>query len=132
MPIDKHANHGANDHEEDEPVDTLGLAEKLSKEAAAAYQGLVSGPYQSPVYFIDADFLSKTSGNIFFSKVAGERAFIATLDYRDPVSTSLAEKNVRKLWAPMLHPPLSYRGEEFQYRTADGSNNVSYHELLHQ
>jgi hypothetical protein len=27
---------------------------------------------------------------------------------------------------------LSYRGEEFQYRTADGSNNVSYHELLHQ
>lgn len=101
MASSKHAGHGPNDHDADEPVDTLGLGEKLVKEAAALYQKFASG----------------------------DRAFIATLDVRDPLSIHLAQSNVRKLWAPMLHPPLSYRGEEYQYRTADGSNNVGALEL---
>lgn len=99
MVFDKHAGHGASDHDGDEPVDTLGLAERLAKEGAALYQKFASG----------------------------DRAFIATLDVRDPLSKYLSQSNVRKLWAPMLHPPLSYRGEEYQYRTADGSNNNILH-----
>lgn len=42
MVFDKHAGHGASDHDGDEPVDTLGLAERLAKEGAALYQKFVS------------------------------------------------------------------------------------------
>lgn len=27
-------------------------------------------------------------------------------------------------WDSLGHPPISYLGDDFQYRTADGSNNV--------
>lgn len=39
-------------------------------------------------------------------------------------SRFLNQKSVNTLWGSMLHPPLSYLGDEHQYRTADGSNNV--------
>lgn len=29
------------------------------------------------------------------------------------------------LWSSLQHPPLSYLGDKFQYRTPDGSYNVS-------
>ncbi|KAI1119930.1 hypothetical protein F5Y10DRAFT_273577 [Nemania abortiva] len=31
---------------------------------------------------------------------------------------------IARLWDNLRHPPLSYLGDEFEYRTADGSNNV--------
>ena len=33
---------------------------------------------------------------------------------------------VKGLWDSLQHPPLSYLGDEYVYRTADGSNNVSF------
>jgi hypothetical protein len=30
---------------------------------------------------------------------------------------------VNTLWSSMLHPALSYKGQKFQYRSADGSGN---------
>src|SRR5436305_6926232 len=33
---------------------------------------------------------------------------------------------VIRLWKPMLHPPLSYLGDKFQYRQPDGSYNVGW------
>ena len=32
---------------------------------------------------------------------------------------------VGTLWDSLQHPPLSYFGDQYQYRTADGSYNVS-------
>lgn len=32
-------------------------------------------------------------------------------------------KGVKHYWGSMLHPPLSYRGDAFQYRSADGADN---------
>jgi hypothetical protein len=34
------------------------------------------------------------------------------------------EKYVAGLWGKMLHPPPTYLGDAFQYRTADGKFNV--------
>ncbi|KAH7009651.1 heme peroxidase family protein [Ilyonectria destructans] len=31
---------------------------------------------------------------------------------------------INRLWDNLLHPPLSYLGDEFRYRSADGSNNL--------
>lgn len=31
---------------------------------------------------------------------------------------------IKELWNSLQHPPLSYLGDEYEYRTADGSNNV--------
>lgn len=31
---------------------------------------------------------------------------------------------LKSLWDSLLHPPLSYLGDSYEYRTADGSNNV--------
>ena len=36
------------------------------------------------------------------------------------------EREVVKKYEKMLHPPLTYLGDAFQYRTADGKFNVSY------
>lgn len=33
---------------------------------------------------------------------------------------------VRTLWDSLEHPPRSYLGEKFQYRTPDGSYNVGF------
>ena len=60
------------------------------------------------------------------------------------IATSLpSESKARKkltgliidtLWKSLQHPPLSYLGNDYQYRTADGSNNVSYmwHDMSHE
>lgn len=39
---------------------------------------------------------------------------------RDELSGSF----IKTLWNNLEHPPISYLGQEFKYRTADGSNNV--------
>ncbi|KIW81777.1 hypothetical protein Z517_04803 [Fonsecaea pedrosoi CBS 271.37] len=35
----------------------------------------------------------------------------------------LTNQFIKLLWENLEHPPLSYQGDEFKYRTADGSNN---------
>ncbi|EFY88096.1 heme peroxidase family protein [Metarhizium acridum CQMa 102] len=37
---------------------------------------------------------------------------------------SLNAAFINRLWNNLRHPPLSYLGDEFRYRTADGSNNL--------
>lgn len=37
----------------------------------------------------------------------------------------LTHKIIDGLWNSLQHPPLSYLGDQFEYRTPDGSNNVS-------
>src|SRR5579862_1237414 len=32
---------------------------------------------------------------------------------------------INQIWISLQHPPLSYVGPQFQYRMADGSNNVT-------
>lgn len=41
-----------------------------------------------------------------------------------PLSRYFMAKGVQHYWDSMLHPPLSYRGDAFQYRSADGADNV--------
>ncbi|EXJ93786.1 hypothetical protein A1O1_02179 [Capronia coronata CBS 617.96] len=36
---------------------------------------------------------------------------------------TLTAQFIKLLWETLEHPPLSYQGDEFKYRTADGSNN---------
>lgn len=48
----------------------------------------------------------------------------AALPVDDPLRKVLTATSVSKLWGSLLHPPLSYRGGLFAYRTADGSANV--------
>lgn len=48
----------------------------------------------------------------------------AALPVDDPLRKVLTAKSVHRLWGSLLHPPLSYRGGLFEYRTADGSANV--------
>ena len=51
-------------------------------------------------------------------------ALCAALPIDDPLRKALTAKSVHTLWGSLLHPPLSYRGGLFEYRTADGSANV--------
>jgi hypothetical protein len=38
--------------------------------------------------------------------------------------TKLTGTLIKGLWDSLQHPPFSYLGDENEYRTADGSNNV--------
>ena len=40
-------------------------------------------------------------------------------------------KIVDTLWDSLQHPPLSYYGEKYQYRTPDGSYNVGIQVFCH-
>lgn len=51
------------------------------------------------------------------------RGALPTLDVNDKLSKFLTKGLVSKLWGSMLHPPLSYLGDEQKYRTPDGSYN---------
>lgn len=39
----------------------------------------------------------------------------------------LTDHLITELWDSLDHPPMIYVGDKFQYRTADGSYNVSLH-----
>ncbi|CAK4030530.1 hypothetical protein BP6252_07663 [Lecanosticta acicola] len=47
----------------------------------------------------------------------------ASLPSDSPLLQTLSGQIITKLWNGVQHPPLSYVGDEWKYRTADGSNN---------
>lgn len=51
-------------------------------------------------------------------------ALTASLPQSSKMRAKLSQTLVGSLWETLQHPPHSYYGEEHQYRTADGSNNV--------
>jgi hypothetical protein len=55
--------------------------------------------------------------------VAASKDVIPAIPLNDPMNGLLTRGVVHYLWGSMLHPPMSYRGSKFQYRTADGSNH---------
>lgn len=52
-------------------------------------------------------------------------ALVASLPESSKMRGKLSRKLVEGLWNSLQHPPTSYYGKQFQYRTADGSNNVT-------
>lgn len=51
-------------------------------------------------------------------------ALTASLPQNSKMRAKLSHTLVGTLWDSLQHPPLSYFGDKFQYRTADGSYNV--------
>ena len=50
----------------------------------------------------------------------------AALKPNDGLRKFLTNAMVNKLYSALLHPPLSYKGPQFQHRAADGGNNVLF------
>jgi hypothetical protein len=50
---------------------------------------------------------------------------VASLPTNSSLQTSLTDSLLGNLWNVLRHPPLSYLGDKFKFRMADGSNNVS-------
>ena len=50
-------------------------------------------------------------------------AVASQLPPNDPLGMFITNFMVNTLWSSILHPPLSYKGPAFQYRSADGSSN---------
>jgi hypothetical protein len=57
-------------------------------------------------------------------------ALCATLAPESKLRKKLTKKLIGGLWESLPHPPLSYYGDQHQYRTADGSNNVNISSYL--
>jgi hypothetical protein len=47
-----------------------------------------------------------------------------SLPHGSPGEKKLTGELLDILWTNLKHPPLSYMGDDWRYRTADGSNNV--------
>lgn len=52
-------------------------------------------------------------------------ALTASLPRTSATRKKLSGVIVDTLWSSLQHPPLTYMGDKFQYRTPDGSYNVS-------
>ena len=52
-------------------------------------------------------------------------ALTASLPHNSKMREKLTQTLVGTLWESLQHPPLSYYGDQHQYRTADGSYNVT-------
>lgn len=50
-------------------------------------------------------------------------AVVAGLPHESRLRVKLTNEFLNELWYTLEHPPMNYIGDEFQYRTADGSNN---------
>ncbi|EQL36018.1 prostaglandin-endoperoxide synthase 1 [Blastomyces dermatitidis ATCC 26199] len=48
---------------------------------------------------------------------------VANLPAESSARTQLTQTFVKSLWVSLPHPPLTYLGDEYRYRAADGSNN---------
>ncbi|KAI9928451.1 hypothetical protein MW887_002496 [Aspergillus wentii] len=54
----------------------------------------------------------------------------ASLPNNSGIRDSITNTFIKTLWNSLQHPPLSYLGDEFKYRTADGrNNNIMYPNL---
>ena len=53
-------------------------------------------------------------------------AIATSLPRTSKARTKLTGIIIDTLWKSLQHPPLSYMGNKFQYRTPDGSYNVSW------
>ncbi|RFU82151.1 fatty acid oxygenase [Trichoderma arundinaceum] len=54
----------------------------------------------------------------------------ASLPNDSKLRSTLNSRFIKALWENLQHPPISYLGDEFRYRTADGSNNnITYPKL---
>lgn len=51
-------------------------------------------------------------------------ALVADLPHQSKLREELTNTLITELWDSLEHPPLLYIGEEYMYRSADGSNNV--------
>lgn len=57
--------------------------------------------------------------------------FVASLPSTSVLQGKLTDLLITNLWNVLLHPPLSYVADQYQYRTADGSYNVPIaHKIL--
>lgn len=52
-------------------------------------------------------------------------ALTASLPQNSKMRDKMSQTLVGTLWETLQHPPLSYFGDQHQYRMADGSFNVS-------
>lgn len=69
-------------------------------------------------------------GMITGTSTKAARKVVAELQVNDHLSQQVTKGMVSMLWGSMLHPPLSYQGSQFRYRSANGSyNNVLYPDL---
>ena len=50
---------------------------------------------------------------------------VAKLPHGSRTRAKLTDKFIAELWNSLDHPPLLYIGDQYKYRTADGSFNVS-------
>ena len=51
---------------------------------------------------------------------------VASLPATSKTRSDLTNAFIDELWNSLQHPPMSYLGDKFQYRQADGSYNVSF------
>lgn len=54
---------------------------------------------------------------------------VAALPSGSKRQEALTNLFIDELWYSLDHPPLLYMGDQFRFRQADGSNNVSSHTL---
>jgi hypothetical protein len=50
--------------------------------------------------------------------------FLSSLPSTSATQMRITDGLITNLWNTLLHPPLSHVGDRYQYRAADGSNNV--------
>lgn len=50
---------------------------------------------------------------------------VSKLPSHSKTRVDLTNAFIDELWNSLQHPPMSYLGSEFQYRSGDGSGNVS-------
>ena len=51
-------------------------------------------------------------------------ALVATLPQSSKMRGKLSRKLLEGLWGSLPHPPATYYGDQYKYRTFDGSYNV--------
>jgi hypothetical protein len=55
--------------------------------------------------------------------------FVASLPSTSKMQGKLSDLLITNLWNVLLHPPLSYVADQYQYRSPDGSYNVPIRRL---
>lgn len=105
--------------------DLKALGPNIGKDAMTLMDKVMTKgePYDDRTFLVCQRVMPRLNDS---SKQQMERliALIASLPQNSMMRAKLSQAFVGTLWDSLQHPPLSYYGEQHQYRTADGSYNV--------
>ncbi len=129
QPLPDQQGHGVDvDHEQHSGLvsDVKALGFKDVQTLMDVMKNKATGDLQDDhTYLMEKTIQVSLAHQLTFGAILMPSQLVAKLPSHSKTRVDLTNAFIDELWNSLQHPPMSYLGNQFQYRSADGSGNVS-------